>query len=144
MEDRATLIYDGNCPLCRRAMDWVEKRARPNALEYLTCQSAERAERFPDMPEVECMEAIQLVMPDGAVYAADKAMPHLFTYLKGWRWLAVLLRTPGLSLFSGPTYRFVAGHRYYFSLLVARKEREEECPGPEACDAPKNADASDA
>ena len=117
----ATLIYDGECPLCEKAVAWVQKRARPQTLEYLTCQSPERAQRFPTMAEAQCMEAMQLVMPDGAVYSGDEALPVLLSMLRRWRWLAHLFRIPGITLLSPIGYRFIARNRHIFSIFVASK-----------------------
>lgn len=117
----ATLIYDGECPLCLGAVEWVRRRARDGALDYMACQSSERAERFPHIATETCMEAMQLVLEDGAVHAGDRALPHLFLRLRRWRWMALLFRIPGVSLLSPPAYGFVAKHRRMISILVARK-----------------------
>ena len=132
----ATLIYDGECPLCKKAVAWVQKRARPQTLDYLTCQSPERAQRFPDMVEAQCMEAMQLVMPDGAVYSGDEALPVLLSMLRRWRWLAHLFRLPGITLLSPIGYRFVARNRNIFSIFVAKKNSvtEEACSADGDCD----------
>ncbi|MCH7909004.1 MAG: DUF393 domain-containing protein [Candidatus Hydrogenedentes bacterium] len=123
----ATLIYDQECPLCRRAVAWVQANARPDTLDYLPCQSPERPGRFPSVTEAQCMEAIQLVLPDGHVYAADRALPHLFLLLRRWQWFARVLRLPVVSHLSPVAYRFVARHRHMLSILVARKERDPNC-----------------
>ena len=132
----ATLIYDGDCPLCAKAVDWVRARARPDAFEYLTCQSPERAQRFPEMDEASCMEAMQLVMADGSVYSGEEALPILLSMLRKWQWLAHLFRVPGVTLLSPMAYRFVARNRYIFSIFVARKHN----PGDESCDADGDCD----
>ena len=133
---KATLIYDGECPLCGRAVAWFQKHARPQTLDYLTCQSPERAQRFPAMAETQCMEAMQLVMDDGAVYSGDEALPVLLSMLRRWCWLAHLFRLPGVTLLSPAVYRFVARNRYIFSIFVAKKNlaAEEACTADGGCD----------
>lgn len=118
----ATLIYDEECPLCRTAVAWVRVNARPDTLDYLPCQSPQRSERFSSLTEAQCMEAVQLVLPDGQVFAADQALPHLFLLLRRWRWFARVLRLPLVSHLSPFAYRFVARNRHMLSILVARKE----------------------
>lgn len=122
---KATLIYDGECPLCQRAAEWVRRNARPDALGFLPCQSSERAERFPDLPEAQCLEAMLLVLADGTVHAAEAALPHLFLRLRRWQWLAKVFRLPGVSWLAPSAYRFVARHRHVISILVARKETQD-------------------
>jgi len=114
----ATLIYDGECPLCRAARDWVAKRALPGRLEYLPCQADERAERFPGIPQSQCLEAMQLVTPEGTVYSGERALPELLSRLRGWRWVAWTLRRPPMSWVSGPIYGFIAKRRHAFTSVV--------------------------
>lgn len=132
----ATLIYDGDCPLCLTAVSWVQKHARQDALEYLPCRSDERAKRFPELSEKQCMEAMQLVMPDGRAHSGDAALPVLLMMLKRWRWLALLFKIPGITLLSAPAYRFIARNRHIFSILVAKKipASKESCAAEAPCD----------
>ncbi len=117
-----TLIYDGECPLCRTAVDWVAAQTRPGAIELLTCQSEERAQRFPGIAFEQCMQAVQLAMPNGEVYAGEQSLPHLFLMMRRWRWMARLFRLPGVSLLAPHAYAFVARHRHTLSMLVYKKE----------------------
>lgn len=123
----ATIIYDGDCPLCCVARDWIARNMLPGAFEFLPCQSEKRAEVFPDIAESRCMEAMHLVRADGHVYAGDAALPEICLGLRRWRWLAKLLRFPPVSLISPAAYRFLAKRRQMFSVLVARKP-PESCP----------------
>ncbi len=120
---KATLIYDGECPLCAKAVAWVQANARPQTLDYVTCQSVDRAQRFPAMTEAQCMQAMQLVMDDGAVYSGDEALPVLLSMLRRWLWLARLFRLPGIAFLSPAAYRFVARNRHVFSIFVAKGDR---------------------
>lgn len=117
----ATLIYDDRCPLCRAARDWIAARAMEGEFEYVPCQSGEREERFPNIVEAQCLQAMQLVTPQGEVYSGDAALPRVLERLKGWRWLAKILRLPGIAALSPAAYRFVARHRHAFSALVGHK-----------------------
>ncbi len=120
---KAALIYDGECPLCQRASEWVRRNAATAGLDILACQSRERAERFPDVAEARCLEAMLLVLEDGTVYAAEEALPPLFLRLRRWRWLAMVFGLPGVSWLAPWAYGFVARHRHVISILVARKKR---------------------
>ena len=136
MPAKAILIYDGTCPLCLKAVEWVESHSAPGVFHMLACQSEERIASFPDMAEETCMEAMQLALPDGRVLAGEQALPHLFSLMRRWRWLAYFFRVPGVSLLSPFAYGFVAKHRHIISVFVARKhmdpgtscEGERECP----------------
>jgi predicted DCC family thiol-disulfide oxidoreductase YuxK len=117
---RAVVIYDGACALCQGGIAWISRRAVRGELEFLPCQSSERRARFPEMQEATCLEAIQLVLADGRVLAADAAIPEILRHLRGWRWLAALLRLPGARALAPPAYAWVARHRYQLSCLLGR------------------------
>ena len=117
-----TLIYDGECPLCRKAVDWVAAQMRPGAIELLKCQSDERARRFPNISLEHCMRAVQLAMPNGEVFAGDRSLPQLFLLMRRWRWMARLFWLPGVSLLAPHAYAFIARHRHALSVLVYKKE----------------------
>ena len=116
----AVVIYDGACALCQGGITWISRRAVRGELEFLPCQSSERRARFPWMAEARCMEAIQLVLPDGRVFAAAAAIPEILRHLRGWRWLAALFRLPGACVLAPPVYAWVARHRYQISCLLGR------------------------
>jgi len=118
---KATLIYDGNCPLCTAAARWIRQNAG-DGIETLPCQDEARAARFPNVSEAACMNAMQLVMPDGAVYSGERALPHLLRRLHGWRRLAWVFSVPGASFIAPYVYRWIARHRYALSIFLRHKE----------------------
>ncbi len=117
----ATLIYDGECPLCCAARDWIARNMAPGAFEFVACQSEDRAQRFPQIAQTRCLEAMHLVDANGHIYAGDAALPQICLGLRRWRWLARVLQLPLISLVSPAAYRFIARRRHTFSVLVARK-----------------------
>ena len=62
---RAVLIYDGTWGLCRGGVSWLSRRAVTGHFEFLPCQAAERRARYPWMDEHTCLQAMQLILPDG-------------------------------------------------------------------------------
>jgi predicted DCC family thiol-disulfide oxidoreductase YuxK len=115
---RAVVIYDGTCGLCQGSVGWVSRRACPDAFEFLPCQAPERHARYPAMPEATCMEAIQLVLPDGRVLGGADALPEILRRLRGWRWAAALFRLPGAGLLAPLAYRWIARNRYRISCAI--------------------------
>lgn len=118
----AVLIYDGACPICQSAVRWVQRRALPGRFEFLPCQSPERQARFPQISEQACLEALQLVLPDGRVLAGDAAIPEILRRAKGWRWLAHLFRLPGVGAVAPRVYAWVARNRYTLSCGLVRRD----------------------
>jgi predicted DCC family thiol-disulfide oxidoreductase YuxK len=112
------LIYDGQCGFCRGGVSWIARRAAPGAFEFLPCQAPERRARYPWMDERACLEAMQLVLPDGRVLAGDAAVPEILRRLRGWRWLAAAFRVPGMARLAPRAYAWVARNRHRFSCLL--------------------------
>ncbi len=117
---RVVLIYDGSCQICAGAKAWIERRAVPGAFEFLTCQSPERLRRFPALSEAACLEAMQLVLPDGTILAGDRALPEVLARLRCWRWLAAAFGLPGMTRLAPRAYAWVARHRYAISRALPR------------------------
>ena len=93
----ATLVYDGECAMCRASALWLMRRAQASgALEILPCRSPVRRERFPQIADAECMLAMQLVLPDGRVLAGADAVPELLRRVRGWRHVARVFALPGV------------------------------------------------
>ena len=112
---QAMLIYDGDCPLCRRSKTWIERQALPGMFEYLACQDAARQERFPGITIEACMAAIHLILPDGRVLVGAEALPEILRRLHGWRRLERLARFGPLKRLSRLVYAKVAENRYFLS-----------------------------
>lgn len=115
------IIYDGACPLCLRAVAWLKKRMVAETMTFLACQSPERRLRFPEMPDDQCLEAMQFVLPDGRTFAGAEALPHILRRLRGWRWFAWFIERPGVRHCAPCVYRWVARHRYTLAIIVTPK-----------------------
>jgi predicted DCC family thiol-disulfide oxidoreductase YuxK len=117
---RVVLIYDGACGVCRGGVSWISRRAVRGYFEFLPCQAAERRARYPWMREETCLEAMQLILPDGRLLVGDAAIPEILRRLRRWRWVAGLFRLPGIEILAPRLYAWVARHRYQISCLIGR------------------------
>lgn len=107
------LVYDADCPVCRATADWVRRNAAvPDPFEYLPCRSAETRSRFPAITEAACLQAIHLVLPDGAILVGEQALPEILRRTRRYRRAAVLFRFPGAGILSRFLYRGFARHRH--------------------------------
>jgi predicted DCC family thiol-disulfide oxidoreductase YuxK len=108
----ASLIYDGDCAMCRASALWIMRRAMSRgALEILPCRSSVRAERFPAITEAQCMSAMQLVLPDGRVLGGADAVPELLRRIRGWGWVAAVFDVPGVRPLARRLYGWIARNR---------------------------------
>ena len=118
---KATLVYDKECPLCRRAAAWAADRARSGMIISLPCGSVEQLKQLPEMDVGECEAAPQLVLEDGTAYSGDALIPPLFDRLKRWHWIGKLFRVPLLRWLAPLGYRTLARNRKTFAVLMYRK-----------------------
>lgn len=116
----ATLIYDGECGMCSRAVTWFETRAG-DRLELLACQDPVRERDYPQISRTQCMESMWLVMADGTRYAGEQALGPLLRLMPRWRWLAWFCELPGVRHASPFIYRIIVRNRYVISALITKK-----------------------
>jgi predicted DCC family thiol-disulfide oxidoreductase YuxK len=115
---KTTLIYDAGCPVCVKSVRWIERSDVHHSFEMVPCGSDAVETRFPGVERAACERAIQLVLPDGAVVSGEKAFPEIFKRLRGYRFLAGLLRVPGAKRVSRTLYRWFADRRYKISAFL--------------------------
>lgn len=109
-----TLIYDGECRICRRSVAWVRGIDRFGAVETIPYQDPEVPERFPEIPAERYPEAMQLVAPDGRRWEGGWAVEELLGLFPQWRWTGVIFRIPGMRRLVRWGYGIVARNRRAF------------------------------
>ena len=106
------LVFDGDCDFCRT---WVARWRRivGDGVDYEPFQAA--GVRFPTIPRSRFRQAVQLIAPDGEVFAGAEAVFRTLALAPGRpggrRWLAAYLHVPGARPVFDWGYRWVADHR---------------------------------
>lgn len=110
----AALLYDGHCNLCTNGARRLERWARPGSLELVDFQQPGVLVRFPELTYEQCMQAMQLVEPNGHIrHGADAVVAALLT--RGWPFFwARLYYVPGLRFVADRAYAWIARNRYRF------------------------------
>ena len=104
-----TLVYDGECGICRVWVDYWKDWTGDNIV-YRTYQEA--AAEFPQIPLGAFQRAIQLIEPDGHVYSGAAATFRVLRRAPGraaWWWCYSHL--PGFAPISEFAYGFLSRHR---------------------------------
>jgi predicted DCC family thiol-disulfide oxidoreductase YuxK len=109
---KPTLLWDGECGFCAR---WVRRwqKATGEAVDYRTYQEA--LAEFPQVRAADCVKAVQLVLPNGAVLQGAHAVFQTLAF--GGRARLMLWFYQRCRLFrlcSEAVYRFIAGNRSKF------------------------------
>ena len=108
--ERATLIYDGECGMCRDAVRLLRRWDRGGRIDYLPFQDADAVRRFAIEPPA-LAAAMHLILPDGRVFAGADATPELARLLPGKSWLAPLYGIPGVRPAARRVYAWIAARR---------------------------------
>lgn len=108
--DAATLIFDGECDLCRRAVERLRRWDREHRLHYVPFQDEEAIRRF-DLALPALAAAMHLVLPDGRVFAGADAVPELGRLLPGKRWWVWGFAVPGVRRLARRVYAGIARRR---------------------------------
>lgn len=110
------VIYDADCDFCRF---WIARwrHATSEHVDYISSQ--EVGERYPEIPHEHFQNAVQLVNPDGEVFCGAEAVFRAFAHSRRRRWaLGLYRRLPGFASITEAVYRFIAGHRGFFSTVT--------------------------
>jgi predicted DCC family thiol-disulfide oxidoreductase YuxK len=107
-----TVLYDGNCGLCRASVARVRGIDRGDRIELLDLHEPSAATRFPQVNREEAMRLMQAVDPSGKVYSGVDAWARIGLALPGWKLIAWLLLVPGIHFVAGQIYLWIAGNRY--------------------------------
>lgn len=105
-----TLIYDGECGLCRASVARVQRWDRERRLALVPFQDGARVAAF-GIPLPALAAAMHLVLPDGRVFTGADAAPEILRLLPGKRWMAVVFRIPGVRPVARRVYAWIARRR---------------------------------
>jgi len=106
---RPTLVYDGDCGICRY---WVDYWQGLTGERVIYRPYREAAVDFPAIPLEAFQHAIQLIEPDGKIYSGAAATYRVLRHVPGrgaWWWLYA--HVPGFAVVSERSYAFIARRR---------------------------------
>jgi predicted DCC family thiol-disulfide oxidoreductase YuxK len=106
-----TLIYDGECGICRRSVELLQRWDREQVLRFVPFQDTAAVARFGiALPKLAA--AMHLILPGGRVYPGADAIPRLLELFPGKRRLAPLFRVPGVLPLARRIYAWIAIRRH--------------------------------
>ncbi len=109
------VVFDGECGFCRKSVEgW--RASTGDRVKYAPYQ--EVAGQFPEVPQSEFKEAVQLFDVDGHRYGGAEAVFRVMAQMpgKGW-WLTLYRHVPGFAPVSRVVYGWVARNRGLVSSL---------------------------
>jgi predicted DCC family thiol-disulfide oxidoreductase YuxK len=114
MAEPLKLLYDGQCSICRRAIERLRRRDRENriVLEDISDPSFDPGRYGLTAEQVQT--AMHVVLPDGRVLRAMDAVRAAYAAV-GRGWLLAPTAWPGIRWLADAFYRYFARHRGAFS-----------------------------
>lgn len=107
-----TLVYDGQCRICQRAVAAIRSMDPGGAIEIVASQESGVRERFRAIPSAAFDEAMQLVARDGTTWSGSAAIEELLRVLPRTRWFAPMFHIPLVRALADQIYRWVARNRH--------------------------------
>ncbi|MBM3478348.1 MAG: DUF393 domain-containing protein [Alphaproteobacteria bacterium] len=109
---RATVFYDGACPLCRREIAHYAARDRAGLLAFADIAADPAPLAMIGIDQAQALARLHVRRADGVVLSGARAFAEIWSCLPRWRLLARALRgIPGAMALAEAAYRVVARHR---------------------------------
>ena len=126
------VIYDGRCGFCKI---WIQYSKTLTGDRMAYAPSQEVGTDYPQIPEKNFGESVQLVTAEGSVYSGAQAVYRTLSCAPGYSWLAWCYdRVPGFAASSEAAYRLIAEHRtffYHVTRLTFGKRAASSCDNRE-------------
>lgn len=114
----STLIYDGNCPLCRLMVRYLHRRAA-NRFDPRPYQDPNTRRLFPEIPYEAMEESVQWITERGKVRSGGEAVAAALTTVHPKvDLLSTYERTPGIAFLVDQAYKAVSRRRYRISRIL--------------------------
>ncbi len=117
---QATLFYDADCGFCQGSVEWLLARARPDTFDPVAYQDDEGMRKFPMVDRTFVVKGIQVLRPDGELWAKAPASGYCLTLVPGWEWLGHFILCPLVAPFAAVGYAIVAANRQRISRWMGR------------------------
>ena len=111
---RGWVLFDGDCPFCRRWVRRLESFLAPRGFKFLPLQTPWVRAHF-RLPGAELLSEMRVLMRNGNTFGGADAIVHLARYV-WWAWpLVPFARIPGVRYLLRAAYRFIAVRRQCLS-----------------------------
>jgi predicted DCC family thiol-disulfide oxidoreductase YuxK len=118
-EPLGILLYDHDCPFCRKSILRLSNALRMHGFEIAPLQSPWVIQRL-NLPDEELLRDVRLLMPDGRQIIGADAYRYIMRRI-GWTYpFYVLSLMPLLRKLFDASYRKIAANRYCISGVACR------------------------
>ncbi|MCY2966222.1 MAG: DUF393 domain-containing protein [Planctomycetota bacterium] len=104
------IFFDGDCPLCRREMNFMRRFNRRGRVLFTDIAAADFRPDTVGLTQDKLMAEIHGRLSDGTIVVGVEVFRRLYSAI-GWSWLAAVSRWPGISGMLDWAYRLFAKNR---------------------------------
>ncbi len=132
-QPRLKLLYDGDCPFCRREAQWLKRRDRDGrlALEDISALGFDPS-RY-GLTRQEVMGVLHGVLPDGRIVRGVEAVRQAYQAI-GLGWLVAPTRLPGVRWVLDRMYGVFARNRAGLGRWFGHRCEDGGCAMPKTQD----------
>ena len=124
-----TVLFDGSCRLCTTSTGGLRRLSRPGSVRFLDFNAPGVIDAFPGVTNKACRAGVQVIAPDGRVFAGAEAIARLLATRPLLSPLAAIYFIPGLRWVWDRVYALIARNRHRILGRVATATSEEgACP----------------
>jgi predicted DCC family thiol-disulfide oxidoreductase YuxK len=120
------VFFDGDCPLCRREIDFLQRRDKDGAIRFTDIATPDFDAGEYDLSRDDFMAQIRGRTSDGRFVHGVEVFRQLYSAV-GFRWSVRLSRGPGISWLLDQAYSWFAKNR----LRLTRRCDSGACAVPE-------------
>lgn len=128
-----TVLYDGECPLCRREIAHVKGLAQgrsDSSLCFVDISAGSKGDNTYAAERATLLARFHVQRADGSRLDGAEAFVAMWSRLPGWRWLARLASMPGVMALLEVAYRGFLKLRPLLQALVRRWDAPKALPAP--------------
>lgn len=118
MPPALTILYDGDCALCRASAARVRRMDRGGRIDLINLNEPDTATRFPQVNREEALRWMVAVDRHGRIFTGADAWARIGLTLPGWNLLAWVLLVPGIHFVAKQFYAWVARNRYRWNATL--------------------------
>lgn len=125
-EWKLKLLYDGNCPFCRREVDWLKTRNRRRLLRFEDIADSQFDPARYGLTRQQVDAQLHGVLPNGRVVRGMAAVRAAYRAI-GLGWLVAPTALPGVRWFTDRMYAAFARNRISLGQVFGRRCEHGVC-----------------
>ena len=116
---KVKLLYDGECPICRREIDWLKRRNRQMLLTFEDIADPQFDPGRYGLTREQVNRSLHGILANGKVVRGMAAVRHAYR-AAGLGWLTAPTALPGIRWAADRLYAAFARRRYALGRITGR------------------------